>query len=126
MSKKTDNTATLTNERLYALLPALSNLIAKDTPISISIKLRKTLQSIRLVVEALDEVRTAKLKVHTKQDDKGKETVNSDAFTADMEIMLKETSDVDIHSVNAADFPDDFEISATDLDILMETNVLTE
>ncbi len=126
MSKKIDNTETLTNERIYTLLPALSTLISKDTPISISIKLRKTLQSIRSVVEALNEVRTAKLKVHTTKDDKGKETVNSDAFTADMEIMLTETSDVDIYSVNAADFPDDFEISATDLDILMETNVLIE
>ena len=117
---------TLTNEKLYQLLQALSNLIAKDTPMSASIKLRKTLKSVRSVLETLDEVRQAKVIANTTQDTEGNDIIDESGFEDEMAIMLKETSDVDILSVKTSEFPDDFAISTADLDILLETFILTE
>ena len=117
---------TLTNGQLYQLLPALSTIIAKDIPMRIAINLRKTLTSIKAILIDLDEIRADKIVVHTSQDDKGKDIIDEVAFAADMEIMLKETSEIDIHQVNTSEFPDDFPISTADLDILLETSILTE
>ena len=117
---------TLTNGQLYQLLSALSTIITKDIPMKIAIDLRKTLTSIKAILTDLDEIRQAKIKVHTSQDEKGKDTVDEAAFAVDMEIMLKETSEIDIHQVNISQFPDDFTISTSDLDILLETFILTE
>ena len=126
MSDRTDNMKTLTNERIYQLLPTLSDLIAKDTPISVSIKLRKTLRSVRDVMEDLDSSRQAKVEVHTHTDEKGNVTVDEDAFNADMLLLLKETSDVEIHQIHVTEFPDDFKISTMDLDMLYETYILLD
>lgn len=117
---------TLTNGQLYQLLPALSTIIAKDIPMRIAIDLRKTLTSIKAILIDLDEIRKNKTIAHTSQDDKGKDVVDEVAFAVDMEIMLKETSEIDIHQVKTSQFPDDFTISTADLDILLETLILTE
>ena len=126
MSKKTDGIKTLTNEKLYQLLPALSNLISKDTPMKVSINLRKTLRSVRTILKDLDESRQAKVTVHTTQDKEGNDVVDEVAFAVDMQILLKETSDIKIISTNVAEFPEDFTITTADLDVLLETNILTE
>lgn len=117
---------TLTNAQLYQLLPALSTIIAKDIPMKIAIDLRKTLTSIKTILADLDEIRQGKTIAHTSQDDKGKDIIDEAAFAVDMEIMLKETSEIDIHQVQTSQFPDDFTITTADLDILLETSILTE
>jgi len=117
---------TLTNGQLYQLVPALANVIAKDTPMKVTIKLRKTLRSIKVVIEELDAIRVDKAAVHTSQTKDGIDVVDEVAFAAEMEIMLKETSEIDIHPIRTSEFPDDFAISAIDLNILLETGILTE
>ena len=126
MSNKTENIKTLTNAKLYQLLQALSSLIVKDTPMSASIKLRKTLKSVRSVLETLDESRQAKVNHFTTKDSDGKDVVDESGFANEMEILLKETSDVEIVSVSTSEFPVDFPITTADLDILLETSILTE
>ncbi len=120
------NTKTLTNALLYNLLPALSTLIAKDTPMPVTIKLRKTLLSVRSVVTLLDEVRQVKIAAHTSGDQEGKPVTNEEAFAADMEIMLKETSDVEIHPISVTEFPEDFAMSTADFDILKESFIIID
>lgn len=122
----TEHTRTLTNRQLYNLLPSLSNLIVKDAPMSVTIKLRKTLQSVRSVITLLDEARQDKLVVHTSTDKEGKPVTDEEAFAADMEIMLDEKSDVEIHQVRTDEFPSDFPISTLDLDVLTENFILVD
>ncbi len=119
-------TKTLTNNQLYALLPALSTLIAKDTPMKVTIKLRKTLRSIRTIIEDLDEVRKDKVAMHTTKDSEGQDVVDQEAYSVDMTVMSVETSDVEIHSIAVNDLPDDFMMSTSDYDILKETFIITE
>jgi len=78
------------------------------------------------VITLLDEARQDKLVVHTSTDKEGKPVTDEEAFAADMEIMLDEKSDVEIHQVRTDEFPSDFPISTLDLDVLTENFILVD
>lgn len=103
---------------------ALQRLVDEPLPAFDALRLRKVLKAVREEFQTFVEVRNEKIEEYGEDGQIDPDSDDWEDFNDEMQEVMEKEADVEIEPVSLEDLPDDLEISASDLDVLMEAGVI--
>lgn len=105
---------------------ALQRLVDEPLPAFDALRLRKVLKTVREEFQTFVEVRNEKIEEYGEDGQIDPDDEGWEDFNDEMQELLDGEADVEVEPISIKDLPDDLEISASDLDVLMEAGIIVE
>lgn len=105
---------------------ALQRLVDEPLPAFDALRFRKILKAVREEFETFNEVKNEKIEEYGEDGRIEPDSEGWEDFNDEMEELLDKEADVEFEPISLKDLPDKLEITASDLDVLMEAGILIE